>query len=142
MLSDYDIEIRHVKGSVNGRADTLSRRPDYDQGSDDNSNITVLPDSVFVRTIEVVPEELSQNNNMIKPWVNPHNLKHISGSVKKKVSEKSSPKSKKTCISCHVSDFLAHLLTAYHWDCRHFFLSNPLPCALLDCIMWFAYLTP
>ena len=79
MLSDYDIEIRHIKGSANGRADALSRRPDYDQGTEDNANITVLPDSVFVRTIEVVPEELSQDNDIIKPWVDPHNLKRISG---------------------------------------------------------------
>src|ERR1700677_664637 len=28
-------------------------------------------------------------------------------------------------IDCHISDFLARLLIAYHWDCRHFFLSNP-----------------
>ena len=39
------------------------------------------------------------------------------------------------CSGCHVSDFLTPLLTAYHWDCHHSFLSNPLPCALLDCIM-------
>ena len=75
MLSDYDIEIRHVKGSANGRADALSRRPDYDQGTEDNTNVTVLPDSIFVRTIEVVPEELSQDNEVIKPWIDPHNLK-------------------------------------------------------------------
>ena len=29
-LSDYDIEIIHRKGSENGRADALSRRPDYE----------------------------------------------------------------------------------------------------------------
>ena len=43
MLSEYDLEIRHLKGSANGRADTLSRRPDYDQGSKDNEGVTVLP---------------------------------------------------------------------------------------------------
>src|SRR6202453_698322 len=31
--------------------------------------------------------------------------------------------------------FPSRLLTAYHWDCRHSFLSNPLPCALLIGIM-------
>ena len=40
-LSEYDLEIHHIKGTSNGRADTLSRRPDYDQGEDDNKNITV-----------------------------------------------------------------------------------------------------
>ena len=29
-LADYDIEIHHLKGSVNGRADVLSRQPDFD----------------------------------------------------------------------------------------------------------------
>ena len=47
-LSEYDIEIHHIKGTSNGRADALSRRPDYDQGENDNSNVTVLPDHLFI----------------------------------------------------------------------------------------------
>ena len=35
-LAEYNIEIHHIKGSANGRADALSRRPDYDQGTEDN----------------------------------------------------------------------------------------------------------
>ena len=31
-LSEYDIEIHHLKGSSNRRADALSRRPDYNTG--------------------------------------------------------------------------------------------------------------
>src|ERR1700761_514890 len=34
-LADYDYEIHHLKGKSNGRADALSRRPDYDQGERD-----------------------------------------------------------------------------------------------------------
>jgi hypothetical protein len=56
MLSEYNFEIRHIKGTANGRADALSRRPDYDQGQEDNQNITVLPEQVFVRAMEVLPE--------------------------------------------------------------------------------------
>ena len=48
-LSEYNIEIHHIKGTSNGRADALSRRPDYDQGENDNQNVTVLPDHLFVR---------------------------------------------------------------------------------------------
>ena len=43
-LSEYDIEIHHIKGMSNGWADALSRRPDYDQGENDNKDVTVLPD--------------------------------------------------------------------------------------------------
>jgi hypothetical protein len=42
-LSEFDIELRHIPGKSNGRADALSRHPDYDQGEHDNKNITVLP---------------------------------------------------------------------------------------------------
>jgi hypothetical protein len=48
-LAEYDIELKHIPGKTNGRADALSRRPDYDQGSQDNENITVLPESLFAR---------------------------------------------------------------------------------------------
>ncbi len=47
-LSEYDFEIRHIPGKQNGRADALSRRPDYDTGEDDNTGVVVLPDQVFV----------------------------------------------------------------------------------------------
>jgi hypothetical protein len=43
-LSEYNIEICHIQGKSNRRADALSRRPDYDQGMEDNTNITVLPE--------------------------------------------------------------------------------------------------
>ena len=48
-LSEYDIEIHHMKGTSNGRADALSQRPNYDQGEHDNQNVVVLPDKLFVR---------------------------------------------------------------------------------------------
>src|SRR6202012_5012286 len=52
-LSEYDIEIHHIQGKANGRADALSRRPDYDKGADDNNNVIVLPNKLFVRKITV-----------------------------------------------------------------------------------------
>ena len=42
-LSEYDIEIHHIKGEANGRGDALSRWPDYDRGDNDNQDVTVLP---------------------------------------------------------------------------------------------------
>jgi hypothetical protein len=47
-LSEYNIEIRHIKGTANGHADTLSMQPDYDQGTEDNINVVVLPEHLFV----------------------------------------------------------------------------------------------
>ena len=97
-LSEYDLEIHHIKGTSNGRADALSRRPDYDQGEDDNKDMTVLPDHLFVRAshVQVVDDEspstlltiqdmtidnpiYQQDENILKPWVDPHKLKRIEG---------------------------------------------------------------
>ena len=47
-LSEYDFELRHIKGTANGRADALSWWEGYDQGEHNNKNVTVLPDHLFV----------------------------------------------------------------------------------------------
>ncbi len=95
-LSEYDFEICHLPGRLNGRADALSQRPGYDQGENDNKDVTVLPDHVFVRAgmIEcasplrrIVPQEemepanpiYEQNEEMLKPWINAHRLKKVEG---------------------------------------------------------------
>jgi len=95
-LSEYDFEIRHLPGRLNGRADTLSRRPGYDQGENDNKDVIVLPDHVFVRggTTQhappmrkiVVQEEMeatdpiyAQEEEVLKPWIDAHRLKKIEG---------------------------------------------------------------
>jgi hypothetical protein len=52
-LSEYDIEIHHIKGKSNGRADALSRRPDYDNRENDNRDITVLPNHIFVHAADI-----------------------------------------------------------------------------------------
>ena len=82
-LADYDIEIHHLKGKENGRADALSRRPDYDQGEEDNENVVVLPDHVFAKAAKL-PEEERQDEDVLCPWVEPHQLKRIDGRWTKK----------------------------------------------------------
>ena len=95
-LSEYDLEIHHIKGTLNGRADASLRRPDYDQGEDDNKDVVVLPDNLFVRAshLEWIEEEeprcvfqvedmtkehpiYEQDEKTLKTWVDPHRLKKI-----------------------------------------------------------------
>jgi hypothetical protein len=45
-LADYNILLQHQPGSQN-QADALSRRPDYDQGEEDNKEVTLLPPYLF-----------------------------------------------------------------------------------------------
>jgi hypothetical protein len=79
MLSEYNFEIRHIKGTANGRVDALSRRPDYNQGQGDNQNITVLPEHIFTRAMEVLPNPLVQDESTLNPWIDLHQLKQHQG---------------------------------------------------------------
>ena len=80
-LAEYDIEIHHLPGKSNTRADALSRRADYDVGEHDNENITVLPDALFIRaaTSAIAPLEEVQDEHMLKPWVEKYQLLKIHG---------------------------------------------------------------
>ena len=97
-LSEYDLEIHHIKGTSNGHVDALSRRPDYDQGEDDNKDVVVLPDHLFIHAshLEWIEEEESvrlfqvedmtkehliykQEETTSKPLIDPHHLEKIKG---------------------------------------------------------------
>ncbi len=95
-LSKYDFEIRHIPGKQNGWADALSRRLDYDTGENDNTNVVVLPERVFVRAIntekalpmrriisqeEMEPQDpmYQQNEDLLRPWIDAHRLKQVEG---------------------------------------------------------------
>ena len=78
-LSEYNIKLKNIPGRENGRADMLSRRPDYDQGEKDNQNMVVLLEEVFIQkggTITYIPEEPpQQDEGIIKQWAGTHDLK-------------------------------------------------------------------
>ena len=60
----------------------LSRRPDYDQGNEDNQNIVVLPEDMFIKrgTLSYIPEEPpQQDEGIIRQWVGTHDLKKVNG---------------------------------------------------------------
>ena len=47
-MQDYNFIIKHIPGK--NKSDALSQRPDYNQGTNDNDNVTVLPLHLFVQT--------------------------------------------------------------------------------------------
>ena len=75
-LEEFPIKLKHILGKSNGWADALSQRADYDQGVDDNKNVTVLPEHLFIRTLQTLPP---QDECTLKPWINAHNLIQIHG---------------------------------------------------------------
>jgi hypothetical protein len=79
-LQEFPIKIHHVKGKSNRQADALSRRPDYDQGEHDNTNVTVLPDQLFIRSlIKIGAEHDTQDENVLHKWIDAHELKKVDG---------------------------------------------------------------
>jgi hypothetical protein len=64
-LQEYNYVLKHVLGKTNGKADPLSRRPDYDDGKDDNAGVVVLKDGVICR-IQTVDEILDQIRELTK----------------------------------------------------------------------------
>ena len=74
---EFDIEICHLPGQANGRADTLSWQPDYNTGSWDNENIIVIPEHILIWAMKVLWVQLIQNEDILWPWVDPHKLKRI-----------------------------------------------------------------
>jgi len=86
-LQEYNFVLKHVAGTKNARADTLSRRPDYDMGEEDNDNVVVLPSQVFIKMTGKDPiEEIDtcskinmsnlENEETIRRWANMYQLHH------------------------------------------------------------------
>jgi hypothetical protein len=57
----------------------LQKKEDGKKQQEDNQNITVLPEQVFVQAMEVLPNLTSQEESVLKPWVDPHQLKQHQG---------------------------------------------------------------
>jgi hypothetical protein len=48
-LQDYNLTIKHVPRKIHAAADMLSRPPEVDKGENDNTDVTLLPEPIFVR---------------------------------------------------------------------------------------------
>ena len=70
-LEEFPIKLKHILGKANGRADALSRRANYNQGDGDNEDLVVLPEELFIKSLQTIPP---QDERTLKPWVNTHNL--------------------------------------------------------------------
>ncbi len=86
-LSEYNFILKHITGTKNARADALSRRSDYDTGSEDNDNVIVLPEERFIRIAGEEPiEEVDLRSRVnasnlahertIQQWANSHQLRY------------------------------------------------------------------
>jgi hypothetical protein len=78
-VAEFPLELKHITGRKN-RADPLSRRPDYDDGSKDNEDVVTLPDHLFIRIIKVsgfnsmVMILQKQQATLMKEWEEEHSL--------------------------------------------------------------------
>ncbi len=78
-LAEYNMVLWHIPGKANGRADALSRHLDYDQGTCDNENITVLPDQMFIHSLIINEPIHEQKMSVIWKWMDAHRLKEFGG---------------------------------------------------------------
>ena len=59
-LQDYNLVIKHVPGKIHTAPDMLSRPPGADCRKDDNTNIVLLPPSMFITTTNAKDNALKQ----------------------------------------------------------------------------------
>jgi hypothetical protein len=76
-LQDYNLVIQHVPGKLHAAADMLSRPPAEDKGENDNTDLTLLPPSIFINNTYLLNSgwtELKQQIT-IKQWEHIHLMK-------------------------------------------------------------------
>jgi len=78
-LAEYNVVLCHIPGKANGQADALSRCPDYDQGTRDNENVMVLPNSLFIHSLIIEEPLYEQKMLTIRKWTDAHRLKEFNG---------------------------------------------------------------
>ena len=59
-IQDYNLIIKHIPGKIHTAPDMLPRPPRVDQGKQDNTDIVLLPPSMFVTTANVQDDMLKE----------------------------------------------------------------------------------
>ncbi len=78
-MADYDVQLKHQPGTSN-KADHLSRRPDYDQGTNNNQEVTALPKRLFANVLNLatLQEDVHQSQRDHEPtllaWESKHQI--------------------------------------------------------------------
>jgi len=65
-LQEYDYEIKHIPGSTNITADTLSRPPRVDKGEEDNQDVAVIPPEKFTT---IATTTTNQDEATLETWI-------------------------------------------------------------------------
>ena len=81
-IQDYNLTIKHIPGKIHTAPDMLSRPPGTDQGKSDNTNIVLLPPSLFVTTAKVqddmlktkVKEAQQKQHKEMELWCDTHRV--------------------------------------------------------------------
>ena len=83
-LADFDLKLKHIPGPTN-KADGLSRRPDHDDGSEDNEEVVALSEALFVHAIQIGKLEKDiwdvQSQTNCQGWVNDHGCVEEEGTL-------------------------------------------------------------
>ena len=91
-LQDYNLVIKHVPGKIHAAADMLSRPPGVDKGEDDNTDVTLLPEPIFVRLAdepdpkwisieERVRQEQQRQPQLMKEWRDRYQLEFVKSAM-------------------------------------------------------------
>ena len=69
-MSEFDIKLEHVPGTKMVISNTLLRRPDLCLDDNNNNNMTLLPDALFVSAVDLALKDLlasaGQNDSIIR----------------------------------------------------------------------------
>ena len=67
-MEDFNYKLAHIPNACN-RADALSRRPDHDDGSNDNDQVVALLDNMFIKAISMamLDEKLRKRQKNCQP---------------------------------------------------------------------------
>ena len=91
-LQDYHLVIKHVPRKIHAAMDMLSRPPGVDKGEDDNTDVMLLPEPIFVRLADKpnpewtsiekrVQQEQEKQPQLMREWCNRYQLEFVKSAM-------------------------------------------------------------